>query len=97
MAHVLNLIADNWRPGQPEPDQPDHDDGGGSVEETSRTYSAAVLVMLIVVIMLLAIALVTVLCLVRRRGVSLGSLFSKEDGSGRSAYGSSDTMRSSLL
>ena len=82
MAHVLNLIADGWRPES---------------AVTTRTYSAAVLVVLFVVIMVLAIALATVLCLVRRRGVTLGSLFGKADSSTSDAYGATDSLRTSLL
>ena len=96
MAHVLNLIADGWKPGQPEPDQPTNEDGGDGDAKPPRTYSAAVLVMLFVVIMLLAIALVTVLCMVKRKGLSLRSLFSKDQASSNS-YGSSDSLRTSLL
>ena len=97
MAHVLNLIADGWKPGQVEPDMPPHDGDGGEVVETTRTYGAAVLVVLFVVIMLLGIALVTVLCLVKRKGLNLGSLWDKNEAGASEPYASSDSLRTSLL
>lgn len=97
LAHVLNLIADDWKPDQPEPDMPPQDNDSGEVVEVERTYSAAVLVILFIVIMVLAIALVTVLCLVKRKGLALGSLFSKEDPSRSGSYAGADSMRTSLL
>ena len=98
MAHVLNLIADGWKPGQAEPDMPPGENNGGGDEavEGARSYGTGVLAVLVILILLLAVALTIVLCLVRRKGVALGSLFSSSDA-GASGYGGSDSMRSSLL